>query len=202
VSSAIIAPCCDDEDRTTAARARLDDRLHRLRSSAAMRLYVIRHAHARGRSSWDGSDAERPLSKKGRRQAARIAEQLADAGITRLVSSPAARCVQTLEPLGARLGLAVTADGRLHEGSSGAAARGLADEVCALCAGSGGGDGNHIAAAVCSHGDVIPELLRELRHHGGTRIDDPFQWPKASTWIVTWDGQRWVSARYSPPPTS
>ena len=158
-----------------------------------MRLYVVRHAHAGSRSSWDGPDATRPLSKKGRRQAARIADELAGAGITRLVSSPAARCVQTLEPLGERLGLTVDADGRLLEGATGSEALGLADELST---------GNGQAVAVCSHGDVIPELLRELRHHGGTRIDDPFLWPKASTWIVTWDGRRWASARYSPPPSA
>jgi broad specificity phosphatase PhoE len=158
-----------------------------------MRLYVVRHAHAGSRSSWAGPESTRPLSKKGRRQAARIADELAEAGIARLVSSPAIRCVQTLEPLGERLGLKVDADGRLLEGATGSEALGLAGELC-TAAGQ--------AVAVCSHGDVIPELLRELRHHGGARIDDPFLWPKASTWIVTWDEGRWASARYSPPPST
>jgi phosphohistidine phosphatase SixA len=191
VKGAIIAPCCDDEDPAAAARAPSDD----LDAPfvAQMRLYVVRHAHAGSRSSWDGPDDARPLSKKGRRQAARIADALAGAGIARLVSSPAARCVQTLEPLGERLGLKVDADGRLLEGAAGSDARGLADELSTA-------EGK--AVAVCSHGDVIPELLRELRHHGGTRIDDPFLWPKASTWIVTWDGKRWASASYSPPPST
>ena len=160
-----------------------------------MRLYVIRHAHASSRSSWGGSDDARPLSKKGRRQAAGIAEQLAGAGITRLVSSPAERCVATLQPLGDRLGLAVASDERLHEGAGGDAALDLAAELC-----SGGSGGVRDAAAVCSHGDVIPDLLRRLRD-GATRIEDPFLWPKASTWVVDWDGSRWVTARYSPPPT-
>jgi phosphohistidine phosphatase SixA len=158
-----------------------------------MRLYVIRHAHAGSRSSWPGPDSTRPLSKKGKRQAAGIAEQLADAGITRLVSSPAARCVQTLEPLGEQLGLTVDADGRLLEGASGKDALGLAGELSTV---------NGEAAAVCSHGDVIPELLRTLKHESDTRIDDPLAWPKGSTWVVTWDGERWASARYSPPPPS
>lgn len=156
-----------------------------------MRLYVIRHAHASSRSAWEGSDDSRPLTKKGRRQAAGIAEQLAGAGITRLVSSPAERCVATLQPLGARLGLDVASDARLLEGASGDRALDLAAELC-------GGDVGD-AAAVCSHGDVIPDLLRRLRD-GATRIEDPFLWPKASTWVVDWDGSRWVTARYSPPP--
>lgn len=154
------------------------------------RLYVIRHAHAGSRASWTGPDRERPLSKKGRRQAARIADQLANAGITRLVSSPAERCRQTLEPLGARLGLAVDDDERLLEGATGEDVLGLAGELS--------GDGQ--AAAVCSHGDVIPEVLRSLRDRCATRIDDPVVWPKASTWIVSSDGRHWATARYSPPP--
>src|SRR5688572_16126305 len=111
-----------------------------------MKLYVVRHAHAGSRSSWAGADHDRPLSKRGQRQAAGIAERLAGAGITRLVSSPAVRCVQTLEPLAARLGLPVDADERLLEGASGGDALSLAGELCA-----GGGE----AAVLCSHGDVI-----------------------------------------------
>lgn len=157
---------------------------------------MIRHAHASSRSAWGGNDDERPLSKKGRRQAAGIADRLADAGITRLVSSPAERCLATLEPLGVRLGLDVGRDRRLLEGAGGDEALDLAAELC----GGAGARGAGGAAAVCSHGDVIPDLLRRLRA-GATRIEDPFLWPKASTWVVDWDGRRWVAARYSPPPT-
>lgn len=151
---------------------------------------MIRHAHASSRSAWAGSDDARPLSKKGRRQAAGLADRLADAGITRLVSSPAERCLATLEPLGTRLGIDVAPDARLLEGAGGDGALDLAAELC--------GDECE-AAAVCSHGDVIPDLLRRLRD-GATRIDDPILWPKASTWVVDWDGARWATARYSPPP--
>jgi broad specificity phosphatase PhoE len=183
VRDVIIEPCCD-EDPHAAARSPAGE-------VAAVRLYVIRHAHAGSRSQWHGRDDDRPLSKKGRRQATAIADRLADAGITELVSSPATRCIQTLEPLGEMLGLAVATDGRLNEGGTGEEALKLAGELTVM---------NGRAAAVCSHGDVIPELLRSLRGHCATRIDDPFAWPKASTWVVTWDGHRWATARYVPPP--
>jgi hypothetical protein len=52
---------------------------------------------------------------------------------------------------------------------------------------------------VCSHGDVIPEMLRILKATTA-RFRDPFIWPKASTWVVTWNGERWTKARYIPPP--
>lgn len=154
-----------------------------------MELYVVRHAHAGRRAGWDGDDDERPLSKKGRRQANAIGARLAAAGVDRLVSSPALRCVQTLEPLADRTGLTVDVDRRLLEGASGDDALGLAAELSAA----------HPGAVVCSHGDVIPELLRTLQA-GHTRVADPLLWPKASIWALSWDGTCWTTARYVSPP--
>ena len=154
-----------------------------------MRLYVVRHADAGGRSSWDGPDETRPLTKRGRHQADAIAEDLRSAGVTRLVSSPYRRCTQTLVPLAAHLGVAVVSDERLAEGAGGDNALTLADELRK----------ESEAAVVCSHGDVIPELLRILKATTA-RFRDPFIWPKASTWVVTWDGDCWSKARYIAPP--
>lgn len=154
-----------------------------------MRLYVVRHGHAGSRSSWDGSDETRPLTNRGRHQADAIAADLRSAGATRLVSSPYRRCTQTLEPLALHLGLAVESDDRLAEGAGGEQALALADELRK----------EPEAAVVCSHGDVIPELLRILKATTA-RFRDPFIWPKGSTWVVTWNGDRWVKARYIAPP--
>ncbi len=158
-----------------------------------MKLHLVRHASAGHRSGWDGPDTERPLTGKGRTQAAGIAASLADAGITQLVSSPYVRCVQTFDPLADRLGLEVDTDGRLAEGAGGAAALGLAAELA--------DDGNGGNVALCSHGDIIPEMLHLLRCDG-TRFKEPLAWPKGSTWILTGDGRRWFKARYLPPPAS
>jgi broad specificity phosphatase PhoE len=155
-----------------------------------MKLYVVRHAHAGSRSAWDGPDDERPLSRRGRKQAAGIADHLAGAGVSRLVSSPTLRCVQTLEPLADRLGLPVEADDRLLEGADGDQALGLASELAKATDGS--------AAVVCSHGDVIPDMLRIL-NAGTTRFRDPLVWPKGSIWVLTGAGERWSKARYVPP---
>jgi 8-oxo-(d)GTP phosphatase len=78
-----------------------------------MTVYLVRHAKAGDREAWEGDDDLRPLSKPGRRQAAGLVDLLRPAGIRRLVSSPAVRCVQTLEPLGEALGLAVELDDAL-----------------------------------------------------------------------------------------
>jgi phosphohistidine phosphatase SixA len=159
------------------------------RGATPVRLYVVRHAHAGERSAWDGHDDERPLTRKGRRQAAAISDALAHAGISRLVSSPTVRCIQTFEPLAARLGLAVELDGRLSEGTPAVTALALADEL----------HGEPRAAAVCSHGDIVPELLRIWRATT-VRFTGPLVWPKGSTWVISWAGDRWTTARYIPPP--
>ena len=150
---------------------------------------MVRHAHAGSRSSWDGPDEARPLTNRGRRQSDSIADALRSVGVTRLVSSPYARCVQTLDPLGRHLRLPVERDDRLSEGAGGVAALELADELAK----------EPRAAVVCSHGDVIPELLRILKATT-TRFRDPLIWPKGSTWAVTWDGACWSKARYIAPP--
>jgi 8-oxo-(d)GTP phosphatase len=151
------------------------------------RLYVVRHAHAGDRAAWHGPDDLRPISGKGRKQAVRIADLLEEAGVTRLVSGPARRCVQTFEPFAARRGLQVEVDERLAEGHRG-------EEALAIASGD-----DDAAQALCSHGDVIPDMLRLLTATG-CKFDDPLVWPKASTWVLTRKGGRWTRARYIPPP--
>ena len=142
--------------------------------ATAMELYLVRHAHAGDRGAWAGHhDDGRPLTKKGRRQAGGIAELLAGAGIERILSSPARRCIETLEPLAERLGVPVEGDDRLAEGARCEASFALAEELRAAGA----------SVAACSHGDVIPDLLRSVRDLGA-RVDDEFRWPKAQDGVL------------------
>src|SRR5829696_3443290 len=92
-------------------------------------LYLIRHAHARDRSAWDGDDQERPLSEKGLRQAKNLRKVLVDVGVGRLISSPATRCVQTLEPVAKDLGLPVETRIELREGTDPTRMIALMEEV-------------------------------------------------------------------------
>jgi probable phosphoglycerate mutase len=70
-----------------------------------MKLVLVRHGRP------DEDDRERPhdppLRADGIAQARAVAERLALEGITRIVSSPMARAVQTAEPLAGKLGLPV-----------------------------------------------------------------------------------------------
>lgn len=148
---------------------------------------MVRHADAGVRGRSRGPDHERVLSERGWRQANLIADRLADAGVKRLVSSPFVRCVQTLEPLAARVGLTVETDERLAEAAGFGGALELAEELKAK------------PAAVCSHGDVIPDLLEALVRRG-MKLKDEARWQKASTWVLKRDKDGFTKASYVPPP--
>ncbi|MFP5321369.1 MAG: SixA phosphatase family protein [Acidimicrobiia bacterium] len=150
-------------------------------------LHVVRHAHAGQRSAWTGDDRLRPLSERGEGQARGIAADLAAEAPGRLLSSPAARCVQTLQPLAEKLGAEVVEDDRLFEGAGRAEIAELLDEVA----------DDH--AVVCSHGDVIPILL-ELLVERGMRPDRNLVWQKASRWSVERVDGAWGAGRYAAPP--
>ena len=70
-------------------------------------VYLVRHAHAGNKKQWQGPDSARPLSAQGRKEALGLIEQLRDRPVRRLLSSPAERCLQTVEPLAGRLGRVV-----------------------------------------------------------------------------------------------
>lgn len=151
------------------------------------KLYVVRHADAGQRSAWEGPDRTRPLSERGWRQARGLRDALVEAKPLRLLASPYTRCVQTLEPLAERLGIEVEPDVRLAEGAGGLGAMQLAEEV-------------RVGAAVlCSHGDVIPDLLDALLRDG-VRLKDDLRWQKASTWVFHREGGRLAKGHYLPPP--
>src|SRR5215218_9244132 len=73
--------------------------------------YLVRHAHAGDKRAWQGPDSQRPLSTAGRQEAHGLLAHLRDYPISRIVSGPAVRCLQTVQPLAERRDLRVeTAD--------------------------------------------------------------------------------------------
>jgi 8-oxo-dGTP diphosphatase len=151
-------------------------------------IHLVRHAEAGSRRRWAGPDEARPLSDEGRRQTDHLTEQLAGTGLVRVLSSPYARCVQTVEPLAARLGLEVEPVDVLAEGSRSRDVRRLVEHLAAA-----GGD-----VALCSHGDVIPELLGALARRG-VLLDPTDKCQKGSVWSLAVERGRIVRAAYTPP---
>jgi len=146
-------------------------------------VFVIRHADAGKRSVID--DDKRPLNERGRAQADGIADRLAEEPIVRVLTSTYRRCVQTIEPLAATLELAVDREPALAEGAGGHGALALI-EACAA------------TTVMCSHGDVIGDLLATLDRRGIPLDDDRLA--KGSTWALTVVDGAVTKARYSPPP--
>jgi 8-oxo-dGTP diphosphatase len=150
-------------------------------------VYVVRHAKAGSRRQWKGEDAERPLSKRGQTQARAIAKRLSAAGVTRVVSSPYVRCRETVEPLARRTHVELETSDALAEGAP------LADSLRLLEKLMHNGD-----VALCTHGDVLGNLLMHYSHLGVDLGDDRIE--KASVWeLDVFDGQV-RAARYTPPP--
>lgn len=131
-------------------------------------IYLVRHAKAGQRRDWDADDELRPLSNAGWRQAAALAEQLADVASGPLLSSPYLRCRQTLEPLAQHLGCEVVDDVRLREGEWFEPALDLLNTSS---------DGT----VLCTHGDLLPELISALVRRGALLATMP-DWRKGVVW--------------------
>ena len=148
-----------------------------------MTVLLVRHAVAQRRRDWSKPDHLRPLTPKGFQQAKGLVELLSSHDVRRIFSSPYVRCVQTVEPLAASLGMKVEQVDELAEGADDAAVRLI--------------EGLHGRSAVlCSHGDVVPALLLALAPHVSRGRDD-LPIAKGSTWVVD---LRKHEATYLPPP--
>ena len=151
-----------------------------------MTIYLVRHAHAGKRHKWKGDDRERPLSDGGREQAAGLIVDLGDRPISRVVSSPSLRCRQTVAPLAKHLGLEVEICDPLDESTSNHDALELLRSLA--------GD----EAVLCSHGDVIPDLIRALADDG-MKMNGRDQAAKGGTFVIEVDGGRFSEATYLGP---
>jgi 8-oxo-dGTP diphosphatase len=147
-------------------------------------IYVVRHADALSRQKWSEDDTLRPLTAKGFAQAKGLLEQLADVRVDTIVSSPAVRCTQTVVPLAEERGLTVVEDPVLWETAAVGMARRLLDDL------------DH--AVLCSHGDLIPDLIDELIGEGMEAIGRDCK--KGSTWVLEREGPTFVRGTYVPPP--
>jgi broad specificity phosphatase PhoE len=149
-------------------------------------IYLLRHGHAGNKQAWSGPDGRRPLSAAGRREAAGLLVQLRDRPVDAILSSPALRCRQTVRPLAEPRRLPVALDQRLDVDAA-------FEQAAALLFTPGLGD-----AVLCTHGELIGDVLRRLRE-AGAPIGPDARWPKGSTWLLRVDGDRVADAAYLPP---
>ncbi|MDR3035176.1 MAG: histidine phosphatase family protein [Kitasatospora sp.] len=148
--------------------------------------YLVRHGDAGNKREWTGPDHARPLSRRGRFEADALVDLLATFTIDRILSSPALRCRQTVEPLAGKRGMTVVSEPLLAVEAD----PGRAVEVLL----AGGDD-----VVWCTHGELIRPLLSGLRDRGAP-ISEAAAWPKGSVWVLETNSARIAKATYLPPP--
>lgn len=124
-------------------------------------IIALRHAKALSREEWKGSESERPLSPRGKREAESLVGPLRAFGPVQIFSSPATRCVKTVTPLSKTIGRRIERTALVSQESWEV---GESDErtiVGRLVRG-------RRAAVVCSHGPVLPGILTEIALATGT----------------------------------
>lgn len=154
-------------------------------------VWLVRHAAAGDRGAWRGDDRVRPLTGKGHAQAEAIARSLESMGVDEIHSSSYDRCRQTVEPLAASLGMEIRDNDRLTEG---ARVTDTLEWIASL-------EATNVVA--CSHGDVIPEVIRALDRRGVEMRSESgaFDVRKASTWLLEVEAGAVTCATYRPPPS-
>lgn len=150
-----------------------------------MDVFVVRHAKAGSRRRFEGDDELRPLSRNGRAQAKALAEQLAHRDIARVLTSPYTRCIETVAPLAHQLGVDVEIEDVLAEGADWSYSLAIIEQAA-------------LPTVLCSHGDVIGDLMHHLDRRGVPLDDDRIE--KGSTWVLQVEEGEVVKARYLPPP--
>ena len=152
------------------------------------RLYFIRHAQALDRELWHHDDELRPLTERGYRQADGIARELSRARIDRVLSSRAFRCIDTVWPLADHLGVEITKHDDLFEGTSAAEALALMRRLRVR------------RAALCTHGDVMQNVLEYLDDEG-VDLDGGIRLAKGAYWELELDDRGDVrGGTYHPAP--
>jgi 8-oxo-dGTP diphosphatase len=145
--------------RTRLTYQRDVDLLEEFRVSAydSSALLIVRHAEARKRRTWKRDDNERPLTAEGRRVAADLVPVLAAYGITKVVTSDAVRCVDTVLPyvnahnVKMRLEPGISEEGATEKSLKKIAATSLESKK---------------RMALCTHRPVIPKLCSALGFSG------------------------------------
>jgi 8-oxo-dGTP diphosphatase len=102
-----------------------------------------------------------------------------------ILSSPYARCVETVEPVATARGLDVEPTDLLAEGAG--------DRVLEIIL-----DPATPAAVLCTHGDVIADVLETLVDRG-LALEGEVGCEKGSIWMLDVDGGEVVGARYQSP---
>jgi len=118
-------------------------------------LVIVRHANAGSRSSWTQADPLRPLDASGRERAQALVPLLKSYGVTRVVTSPSVRCLDTVLPYAVTEELKIRLKPGLSEESFAQRPDHAPRHLTKLLA-------RGSATVMSTHGPVLPVLLERL----------------------------------------
>ncbi|MEO6826324.1 MAG: NUDIX domain-containing protein [Microbacteriaceae bacterium] len=126
-------------------------------------LIALRHGKAVSPDSWEGSDSTRPLTKRGVTQVAAIVPTITAWRPKKIVTSTAVRCVASVAPLAAETGISPKREAGISQEAFEAGTATVRAVV-------GKRVRSRKTSVLCSHGPVLPEILREIALATGTTM--------------------------------
>lgn len=136
-------------------------------------LVILRHASAGEKTAWREADSLRPLDTTGRREAAALAGLLHAYGPLRVISSATARCLETVLPYARLTRASIGTDAAFTVGDTGPEA-----SVARLLALA------RTPMVVCTHGEIVSELVTGLCKELGEKVPDDPSLRKAEFWVA------------------
>lgn len=153
---------------------------------AVRRLYFLRHGPAASATTWNGDDADRPLTSPGRKRVKCLVDMLArgEVAVDLIATSPLLRAQQTAEVAAKAFGAPVVIDDRLAPGFSAEGLAGILDRYS-----------EHTAIMIVGHEPSFSAVLSEtigggsivVRKGAVARVDLTGVNPAAGElgWLVT-----------------
>ena len=139
-------------------------------------IILLRHAKAIDRLEWRRSDLDRPLSDHGISQSLTIAKNLICFGEFEIISSPAERCVSTVQPLGQKMNQIVQLDWSFGEHDRKDRFYEATSRIKKLMK-------TNDDYLICSHNPILPGILNELASKSIFHIAETKLRP-ADAWIL------------------
>ena len=135
--------------------------LHAQGRSRTFAIIALRHGKAVPPQSWDGPDATRPLLQRGVDQAMSIAPGIAAYRPSKLLSSTAERCRQTVAPTARVTGLDVKEKAEISQDAYAPDSAAVTKIVTKRLRKS-------VTTVLCSHGPVLPQIIHAVVQATGT----------------------------------
>jgi 8-oxo-(d)GTP phosphatase len=160
---------------------------------ATVQILLVRHAHAGRKEKSREADELRPLNLRGLGQAENLVNVLLPAQPFRVISSPYLRCVQTMEPLVAQLGVDLERSPSLGPDASDQALKLIGELSLADCP---------TVFVLCTHGEVMADVLTQLAEDGNVKMTRHLPGLKGCVWVLDITDGELTGAKYVAPRAS